>query len=133
MEYDAEIYMLVNRALPGKTQFSDITIFKDETGYWCIGEDPACFERWVAMYAPGQKPYTRILHNAGIKFMSQVIYMRQSGTWTCVKNRFGSNSSARPPFTSLNEARIISAVNGWPDPTRIAARASTLYYMLNGT
>lgn len=75
MEYDAEIYMLVNRTLPGKTQFSDITIFKDEMGYWCIGEDPACLEKWVAMYAPGQKPYTRILHNAGIKFMSQVIYI----------------------------------------------------------
>lgn len=69
------IYMLVKRGLPSYVQappFSDITIFKDDEGYWGIGEDPTCFEKWCSMY--GQKTYKTLLHNNAIKFMSHIIY-----------------------------------------------------------
>ena len=129
--------MLVKRGLPSQTKtllsFPDITIFKDDKGYWGVGEDPTCFEKWCHMYVPNQKTYKKLLHNNGIKFMSQIIYAQNDESWMCVKNRFTSAKS-EPPFTSIEEARLVSVINGWPEPVLIDEHASALYYYgLNGT
>jgi len=121
MNYKA-IYMLVKRGLSSQARtlsFPDITIFKDDEGYWGVGEDPMCFEKWCHRYVPNQKMYKKLLHNLGIKFMSQIIYEQDGESWKCTKNRFtGANSE--PPFTSIEEARMVSAINGWPEPVLIA-------------
>ena len=125
------IYMLVKRGLPSRAKtlsFPDITIFKDDEGYWGVGEDPACFEKWCHVYVPNQKAYKKLLHNNGIQFMSQIVYCAHNDeSWTCIKNRF-TNAKSEPPFTSIEEARLFSAINGWPEPVLIDAHASALYY-----
>ena len=109
--------------------FPDITIFKDDEGYWGVGEDPTCFEKWCHMYVPKQKTYKKLLHNNGIKFMSQIIYAQNDESWMCVKNRF-TNAKSEPPFTSIEEARLVSVINGWPEPVLIDEHASALYYIV---
>lgn len=130
---DKAIYMLVKRGLASPQaealSFPDITIFKDDEGYWSVGEDPTCFEKWCYMYVPNQKTYKNLLHNNGIKFMSHIIYAQDGESWICVKNRFTSVKS-EPPFTSIEEARLVSVINGWPEPVLIDERASTLYYIV---
>ena len=124
------IYMLVKRGLPSYVQappFLDITIFKDDEGYWGIGEDPTRFEKWCSMY--GQKTYKTLLHNNAIKFMSHIIYEQNDESWMCIKNRF-TNTKSEPPFTSIEEARLFSAINGWPEPVLIYGRLSALYHMI---
>ena len=126
------IYMLLKRGLPSHAKtlsFPDITIFKDDEGYWSIGEDPICFEKWCHIYVPNQKTYKKLLHNNGIKFMSHIIYAQNDKSWICVKNRF-TNAKSEPPFTSIEEARLFSAINGWPEPVLIDEHASALYYMV---
>ena len=124
------IYMLVKRGLPSYVQtpsFPDITIFKDDEGYWGIGEDPTCFEKWCGGY--GQKTYKTLRYNNTLKFMSHIIYEQNDESWMCVKNRF-TNAKSEPPFTSIEEARLISVINGWPEPVLIYGRQSALYYMV---
>lgn len=134
---DKIIYILTKRGIPQakSVSFPDITIFKDDEGYWGVGEDPACFEKWCHMYVPNQKTYKKLLHNNGIMFMSHIIYAQNNESWKCIKNRFTSAKS-EPPFTSIEEARLLSAVNGWLEPVLIDEHASALYYYgygLNGT
>ena len=124
------IYMLVKRGLPSYVQtplFPDITIFKDDEGYWGIGEDPTCFEKWCSRY--GQKIYKTLRYNNTIKFMSHIIYEQNDESWMCVKNRF-TNAKSEPPFTSIEEARLVSVINGWPEPVLIYGRSSALYHMV---
>jgi len=127
------IYMLVKRGLASPQaetlSFPDITIFKDDEDYWGVGEDPTCFEKWCHMYVPNQKTYKKLLHNNGIKFMSHIIYAQNDESWMCVKNRF-TNAKSEPPFTSIEEARLFSAINGWPEPVLIDERGSALYYIV---
>lgn len=114
------IYILVKRALPPelakRTSFQDITIATDGVRYWGVGENPECFKEWAAAIVPG-KPHEELLFGIGLKFMSHVIYERRNGTWSCVKNRFGATHPV--PFTSIEEAKLISAVRGWPEPAVI--------------
>lgn len=60
-------------------------------------------------------------------FISHIVYVQNDESWMCVKNRFTSMKS-EPPFTSIEEARLVSAVNGWPEPILIDKRVSALYY-----
>ena len=111
--------MLVKRGLPSYVQtplFPDITIFKDDEGYWGIGEDPTCFEKWCSRY--GQKTYKTLRYINTLKFMSHIIYEQNDESWMCVKNRF-TNAKSEPPFTSIEEARLVSVINGWPEPVLI--------------
>ena len=115
------IYMLIKRGLSSQAKvlsFPDITIFKDDEGYWGVGEDPMCFEKWCHMYVPNQKTYKKLLHNNSIQFMSQIIYAQNNESWMCIKNRF-TNAKSEPPFTSIEEARLFSAINGWLEPALI--------------
>lgn len=124
--------MLLKRGLPSQAKvlsFPDITIFKDDEGYWGIGEDPMCFEKWCHMYVPNQKTYKKLLYNNGIKFMSHIIYTQNDKSWICVKNRF-TNAKSEPLFTSIEEARLFSAINGWSEPVLIYEHASALCYMV---
>ena len=81
------------------------------------------------MYVPNVKTHMKLLHNNGIKFMSQIIYAQNAESWICVKNRF-TNAKSEPPFTSIEEARLLSVINGWPEPVLIDEHASALYYMV---
>lgn len=61
--------------------------------------------------------------------MSHIIYEQNDESWMCVKNRF-TNVKSEPPFTSIEEARLVSVINGWPEPVLIYGHQSVLYYMV---
>ena len=62
-------------------------------------------------------------------FISHIVYVQNGESWMCVKNRFTSVKS-EPPFTSIEEARLISVVNGWPEPVLIDEHTSAFYYIV---
>ena len=50
-----------------------------------------------------------------LKFLSkQIIDIDEHGAVTTVKNWYGRD--ATPPFSSVSEAKLVSAARGWPDP-----------------
>ena len=47
--------------------------------------------------------------------MASQVFVRPDGCgWRCVKNAF--SDEVRLPFRSLEEAAVMSAARGWPDP-----------------
>lgn len=123
-----EIYVFTTKSLPPKTKeiLTDLVLFRNDKGYWGIGKDPNCFWKWVNLYAGKNSTVEKILQGPGKKFMAQVIYFRYNSdnVWRCVKNRFGS-FNAEPPFTSLEEAKLKSSINGWADPVLIAKNSDS--------
>ena len=117
---DDAIYVLTARDMPEDApRLPDVTVLKNESGYWSIGSDRNGFSRWVDAYGKPMQ-VDRALNGMGITFMSHVVYLKNNGRWQCVKNRFGP-CGGEPPFTSLEEARLRSAVKGWPDPALLMA------------
>lgn len=119
--------MFMNADLPAafrEKQLADVIIFKTGGEFWAIGQNPDDFERWCKMYL--SENYTnveRVLTGLGLSFMSQVIYVRDTDGWKCMKNRFLTPPPM--PFSSLDEARLKCAALGWPDPMLLAVQKRT--------
>jgi hypothetical protein len=115
-ESDNIIYIFKHEQLPNKT-LPDLIIFKSNCEFWSIGERPDAFNDWLKLYGRVNVDPERIFTGMCLAFMAQVVYIENGGVWNCMKNRF---IAPRPAlFSSLEEARLKSAANGWPEPLRI--------------
>jgi hypothetical protein len=115
-ESDNVIYIFKREGLPNK-DLPDLIIFKSNREFWSIGERPDAFNDWLKSYGHANISPERIFTGMSLTFMAQVIYIENGGAWNCMKNRFITSHPA--PFSSLEEARLKSAANGWPEPVRI--------------
>ena len=115
-ESDNIIYIFKREGLPNK-DLPDLIIFKSNREFWSIGERPDAFNDWLKLYGRVNVSQERIFTGMSLTFMAQVIYIENGGAWNCMKNRF--ITSCPPLFSSLEEARLKSAANGWPEPVRI--------------
>ena len=116
------IYMFVRNGIwspdAERPDLTDVVIFKTENRFWAIGQKPKDFERWLKAFLDKKSmDMTRICGGLSLAFMSHVIYTRENNRWKCVKNRFAVPPPL--PFSSLEEARLKSVVQGWPEPIRI--------------
>ena len=113
------IYIFKRDWLPNKN-LPDLIIFKSNREFWSIGERPDTFNDWLKLYGIRDRVNIspeRIFTGMYLAFMAQVIYIENGGVWNCMKNRF--ITSYPVPFSSLEEARLKSVANGWPEPLRI--------------
>lgn len=113
----SRIYMMKRR--PG-VGLDDKYVFRDSDGtYFEAGPDRTDIGSWFDKFAGkdfGRK--LEFLSGIGIKFMADVIWKNDDRfRWRILKNR--TISAGDPPFSSLEEAQLKSAVLGWPEPKPI--------------
>jgi len=102
----------------------EMWIFRSSGKAWAIGSDPA---KWRD--SPNLSIRRRDCDsNVRLKLLGMYVLHAsyqafdvdpKTGKAICLKNRFGSMSSVDIPFTSIEEACIISASRGWPQPLQI--------------
>lgn len=113
--------MFMVRVLPEKARrigLVDVTAFRTGGQIWSVGPKQTGLSDWLAAYLGKENvDIDRILAGSGLAFMAQVVWVRAAGWWLCMKNRFAE--AAPMQFSSLEEARLVSAANGWPEPVRI--------------
>jgi len=99
-------------------------IFRSRGKAWAIGPDPV---KWRD--SPNLSIRRRDCDgNVRLKLLGMYVLHASyqafdidpnTGKAICLKNRFGSMSSVNAPFASIEEACIISAGRGWPQPLQI--------------
>lgn len=89
-------------------------MLKEDGMFWSIGENPRGFYDFVKAQVPKYDP-EQTLNGLGIKFLAHVIYEEsENGTWKCLKCRYAEQPALM--FTSIEEAKLKSAMMKWPDP-----------------
>ena len=64
------------------------------------------------------KNVRKFVGGMGLKFLAQQIFeIDEDGGVMAVKNRYGRGGA--PPFSSPEEAELVSAANGWPEPLEL--------------
>jgi len=118
------VYFLARKRRGGET-FPEMYILDYDGGvFWTVGPSPGkdSLGRYVEGFL-GRPPVDldRFVGGLSLAFAADVVYSRKlTGAWKCVKNRMTSCVAAPlPPFTSIEEAAVVSAANGWPDPVRL--------------
>ena len=114
------LYLL--RLLP-EAGVPDVWIVKDGWRTWFVGEDPLSLFIHMRMSVPAchdvyAAAVRKFVNGMGLKFLAkQIIDIDERGAVRIVKNRYGRD--AKPPFSSMSEAKLVSAARGWPDPIEV--------------
>lgn len=103
----------------------DVWIVKNGWRTWLVGENPlSSLISHMRMCVPGchdvdAAAVRKFVNGMGLNFLAkQIIDIDEYGAVRTVKNRYGRDA-VRPPFTSLPEAKLVSAARGWPDPVEL--------------
>ena len=97
----------------------DVWVVKDRWRTWLVGEDPSSLFSHMRMCVPACRDSAeaarKFVNGMGLKFLAKQIFdIDEYGAVRTVKNRYGL--AASPPFSSVSEAKLVSAARGWPDP-----------------
>lgn len=101
----------------------DVWVVKDGWRTWFVGEDPLSLFSHMRMCVPACRDVDaaavrKFVNGMGLKFLAkQIIDIDEYGAVRTVKNRYGRD--AKPPFSSVSEAKLVSAAKGWHDPVEL--------------
>ena len=116
------LYLL--RLLP-EAGVPDLWVVKNGWKTWLVGEKPECLFNHMALCAPAfrkdqitEEQARTFVNGMRLKFLAKQIFdIDEYGSVKTVKNRYGGD--AKPPFSSMSEAKLVSAAKGWLDPIEI--------------